>query len=118
MTEVKCLKCGEIRSNVEQQKRCWKCGSSEYKLTEQSNSKIPEKEVMPISSESSNSELLAKQYAGKMVSGLLWAIGGTIVTVATYEAASEGGTYFIAWGAIVFGIIDFFRGLFGWMTQQ
>lgn len=58
---------------------------------------------------------LASQYSRHMLYGALWAIGGTVVTVATYEAASAGGTYVVAWGAILFGIIDFFRGLFGWL---
>jgi hypothetical protein len=43
--------------------------------------------------------------------GALWCIGGTAVTVLTYEAASGGGTYFVAWGAILFGAIQAIRGL-------
>lgn len=61
---------------------------------------------------------MAKKYARHMLFGFLWAAGGTIVTVATYNAASGGGTYVIAWGAILFGIIDFFRGLFGWLKYR
>ena len=58
----------------------------------------------------------AKAYhdAGKqdMLYGALWCIGGTVVTAVTYSAASSGGgTYVVAWGAIVFGAIQFFRGL-------
>ena len=61
-------------------------------------------------------KVLADKYARHMIYGILWAVGGTVVTVATYTAASNGGTYFVAWGAIVFGIIDFFRGWYGWIT--
>ena len=46
-----------------------------------------------------------------MLYGALWCIGGIVVTVATMSAASGGGTYVVAWGAIVFGGIQFFRGL-------
>ncbi len=46
-----------------------------------------------------------------MVLGGLWCIGGTIVTVVTYQAAASGGTYVVAWGAIVFGGYQFLRGL-------
>jgi hypothetical protein len=55
----------------------------------------------------------AHQEAGQkdMLYGALWCIGGIAVTVGTYSAASGGGTYVIAWGAIVFGAIQFFRGL-------
>ncbi len=60
----------------------------------------------------------ASQYARHMIYGTLWVIGGTVVTAATYQAASEGGTYLIAWGAILFGGIDFLRGLFGWLKYS
>jgi hypothetical protein len=49
-----------------------------------------------------------------MLVGGLWCIGGTIVTAVTYGAASNspnGGSYVVAWGAIIFGAIQFFRGL-------
>jgi hypothetical protein len=46
-----------------------------------------------------------------MLYGALWCIGGTVVTVASFSAASGGGRYVVAWGAIVFGGIQFFRGL-------
>lgn len=47
-----------------------------------------------------------------MMFGALWCIGGIVVTVLTYSAASEGGSYVVAWGAIIFGAIQFFRGMF------
>lgn len=47
-----------------------------------------------------------------MLFGALWFFGGVIVTVATLSAASGGGTYVVAWGAIIFGAVQFFRGLF------
>lgn len=46
-----------------------------------------------------------------LIGGLICAVG-LIVTIATYSAASSGGgQYVVAWGAIVFGAIRFFRGL-------
>jgi hypothetical protein len=63
-------------------------------------------------------QAMAAQYKRHMLYGILWAAGGTAVTIATYEAASEGGWYIVAWGAILFGIIDFFRGLFGWLKYR
>ena len=45
--------------------------------------------------------------------GLLWLIGGIVVTAVSYSAVSEtGGTYFVFWGAVVFGGLQFLRGLF------
>ncbi|MEZ4299599.1 MAG: hypothetical protein R3B70_31915 [Polyangiaceae bacterium] len=47
-----------------------------------------------------------------MALGALICIAGIVITAATYSAASEGGgRYVVAWGAIIFGAIRFFRGL-------
>ena len=47
-----------------------------------------------------------------MLYGALWCVGGILVTVLTYSAASNGGTYVVAWGAVIFGAIQFFKGVF------
>ncbi len=54
-----------------------------------------------------------KKKANKnMFYGGIWCVGGIIVTVASYSAASSGGgKYVFAWGAIIFGAIQFFKGL-------
>jgi len=53
-----------------------------------------------------------KERASKdMIYGALWCIGGIIVTAATYQAARGGGTYVVAWGAIIFGAVQFIKGL-------
>jgi hypothetical protein len=55
-----------------------------------------------------------------MLYGALWCAGGTVLTVATLAAAvakEGGGTYVVAWGAIIFGAIQFFRGLFQSMEK-
>jgi len=44
--------------------------------------------------------------------GLLWCIGGIVVTAITYAAASGGGTFIVAWGAVLFGAVQAVRGLF------
>jgi hypothetical protein len=48
-----------------------------------------------------------------LVLGALWCVGGAVVTIVTYQIATEsgGGTYFVAWGAVLFGGIQFLRGL-------
>lgn len=47
----------------------------------------------------------SKKENGKkdMLYGALWCIGGIVVTAITYSAASGGGTYIVAWGAIFWG---------------
>lgn len=46
-----------------------------------------------------------------VVQGLVWVVGGLVVTGVSYMIASAGGTYFIAWGAVIFGGFQFIRGL-------
>jgi hypothetical protein len=43
--------------------------------------------------------------------GAAWCVGGIVVTALTYQLASGGGTFVVAWGAILFGGIQFLRGL-------
>lgn len=45
-----------------------------------------------------------------MAMGALWFIGGLLVTLATYSSAQGGGTYVIAYGAIIAGAIQFLIG--------
>ncbi len=58
----------------------------------------------------------ALKEAGKrnMLCGAAWCIGGVLVTALSYGAAAHsmgGGSYIVAWGAVIFGAIQFFRGL-------
>lgn len=50
--------------------------------------------------------------ARKMLYGALWCIGGIGITLWTYSEAKAGGggVYLVAWGAILYGLILFFRG--------
>ncbi len=45
-----------------------------------------------------------------IVVGGIFFLGGSGVTIATYLLASGGGTYVIAWGAIIFGLFQMVRG--------
>lgn len=58
------------------------------------------------------SESAAYSTAGKqnMIFGALWFFGGVAVTVFTKMGAGAGGVYIVAWGAIVFGAVQFIRG--------
>lgn len=46
-----------------------------------------------------------------MLYGGLWFFGGLIVTIVSFSAASGGGSYVVAYGAIIFGGIQFFKGV-------
>ena len=61
---------------------------------------------------------IRRAHARQMLFGLLWLVGGGVITLLTFSAASGGGFSFVFWGAIVWGGISFVRGLFGWMANQ
>ena len=69
----------------------------------------------PIRALAEKSKALARK---NMISGALWCIGGIIVTVTTLKAASGGGTYFIAWGAILFGFLQLVQGIYQFFTAN
>jgi hypothetical protein len=48
---------------------------------------------------------------GAMAQGALWCVGGLGVTAITFAMASGGGIYVVAYGAIIFGAVQFLRGL-------
>jgi hypothetical protein len=53
-----------------------------------------------------------------MLVGGVFCIGGILVTAITYSAAAQsGGSYFVAWGAILFGGIQFLKGAFRAMGE-
>ena len=47
-----------------------------------------------------------------MLHGALWCGGGLLVSGVTYALADAGGGFVVTWGAVVFGAIQFFRGLY------
>jgi len=50
------------------------------------------------------------------IGGLVF-VGGSFVTLVTMSAASGGGRYIVAWGAIAFGAIQFLAGLGSYVTR-
>ncbi|MBA4186773.1 MAG: hypothetical protein C0467_02020 [Planctomycetaceae bacterium] len=73
--------------------------------------------VLPVARGAATPEERAaeKEHSSDLVSGGLWLLGGTLITAITYLAAeAQGeGVYIIAWGPMLFGGIQFLRGLFG-----
>ena len=54
-----------------------------------------------------------------MIDGVLWALGGILVTIITLLIAQDrGGTYFIAWGPALFGGLQFFRSLSQYLRSR
>jgi hypothetical protein len=63
-------------------------------------------------------QALARQHRSRMLRGAAWTVAGLVITLITYDMASQGGAYYICWGAVLFGVIDFLAGLFGWLRYQ
>lgn len=42
--------------------------------------------------------------------GSLWFVGGIFFTAITLTEAKKGGTYIVAWGAVLFGALQIIRG--------
>lgn len=72
-----------------------------------------ETQLEDTSAESAAQAVMARGKRNMVVGGL-WCGGGLVVTLYTYAAVSGGGTYVVAWGAILFGGIQFLKG----MVQQ
>lgn len=58
-------------------------------------------------------EVEGKQLNHHIKVGLVWLIGGIIVTWVTYSSTEPGGTYFLFWGPMLYGGYRIWRGLFG-----
>lgn len=68
-----------------------------------------EKKFMANLSEEELQQLIRKCDSSMLVNGIIF-IAGIVITVATYLAvADKGGTYFVAWGVVIFGGYSFFR---------
>jgi hypothetical protein len=51
--------------------------------------------------------------SGDMLVGGSICLVGILITTASYDSATGGGTYVVAWGAILFGAIKFLKGVAG-----
>jgi hypothetical protein len=59
-----------------------------------------------------------EKYKKRMTRGLLWTVAGVVITCGTFVFAdSLGGNFFLFYGAIIFGFIDFVVGLIGWLVN-
>ena len=88
-----CTYCG--RENADEAVQCRECGT-EFAM----QSRTSEADELPID----DPERAAANK--RMLWGAVWCGGGIIVTVVSYFAAASspiGGTYVVAWGAILFG---------------
>lgn len=101
-------------------------GSSEHKIIKQFKKQgIPENEIQEgyvevqkaikeYRESPEGKKEISKQYSKKILYSAFWIVGGLLATYISMQAASDGGTYFLFWGAVVFGVIDLIRGIAGY----
>lgn len=118
-----CKYCGQ-KQTLSDGKFCQFCGikikndtNKEPSETERSTVEKHEEGTSPAESyfENHDDELLqeAKKASNNMMlQGVVWFILGLIITGITYSSADEGGTYYVLWGAMIFGVYKFLRGLY------
>jgi hypothetical protein len=99
-----CAYCG--RENKDDAAQCGECGTPF--VTEPRDSQTSNLDA------SDNPERAAAD--NRIIFRAVWCIGGILVTVFSYLSAARspyGGTYIVAWGAILYGIWRVFQGLSG-----
>ncbi|MFH1968099.1 MAG: zinc ribbon domain-containing protein [bacterium] len=104
MEQIKCPTCRKLIDN--DSKFCEFCGG-----------KIdPKKDAtgdININFENRNDVLLSpeKQLAKQEITtGVIWVAIGIVITWLSYTFASEGGTYFIFWGLVIYGAYKIIKG--------
>lgn len=50
-----------------------------------------------------------------LLAGLVWCLGGLAFSYGSYYLTQAGGRYFVATGAVIWGVVQAGRGLFAWM---
>jgi hypothetical protein len=103
----KCTYCGKEYAN-----EATSCAVDQQPLmrVDSPGSNQPQPEAAPVAN--SYEKVTAIETANhNMLVGGLWCGGGLLVTALSYAGSSNGGGYVFAWGAIIFGGVQFFRGL-------
>ena len=88
-----CTQCGTKLDNENMQGK--ELGSLDRYFTEQHKSLIEEAKVLA---------------DGEMKQGVIWFILALVITAGSYLFASDGGTYYIFWGAMIYGVYRLVRG--------
>ena len=101
----------ELRASAYSYLRQYELAENDRKISEKiSNSG----RIIP----SRKEENLENPHVRRMLIGLLLVVGGGFLTLVTYNAAAPGGTYFVFWGAMIWGGIIILRGVLGWLSGK
>lgn len=105
-----CPNCGKKVS--EESVYCPKCGHAISLHENVATSAKEETSHSPEELKQAHYYLLLIEQAKKtanteMIKGVSWAVLGLLITFITYEMASDGGTYFVFWGLVIYGAYIF-----------
>ena len=72
---------------------------------------------MATQEEESTNDSQDEKTNNSIVWGIIWLVGGLLITLLSYSAAVGGGTYIVTYGAIAYGAIRLLTGLFSKKLQ-
>lgn len=108
---MRCTSCGQ--NNDSDAKFCSKCGEKMTKTEDEGSvDKYFKNKKQSLIEEA---KTLAE---GEMKQGVIWFIVGLVITGGGWLFASEGGTYYVLWGAMIYGIYKLIRGFWYKMNPE
>jgi len=101
-----CKNCKE--KNTEEAKFCFSCGSdlSKDNVTVEEGSVDKYFSVKKIAFIEEAKSLADSE----MKQGIVWFVIALVITFGSYLFASEGGTYYVFWGAMIYGVYRLIKG--------
>ncbi len=108
---MECTNCGQ--NNDSDAKFCSKCGKGMTKNEEEGSvDRYFKNKKQSLIEEA---KALAE---GEMKQGVIWFVIGLVITGGGWLFASEGGTYYVLWGAMIYGIYKLIRGFWYKMNPE
>jgi len=104
------MTCKNCKEKIDKDdKFCTSCGAN---LSEEKSADDEGSVDRYFSERKSNLIEEAKRLAdSEMKQGVIWFIGACVITFGGYLFASEGGTYYVFWGAMIYGGYRLIRGI-------
>ncbi|HVS71572.1 MAG TPA: hypothetical protein VHQ47_09985 [Phycisphaerae bacterium] len=93
----------------------WQQGEGERFVEEMRLELVAEREAARAGGPDARSAEMRRAIRNMKVGGI-WLVGGAVVTLGTMSMAGDGGHYVLAWGAIVFGGLQFGMGVLQWVS--
>lgn len=110
---MNCKYCGS--NNESDAKFCTKCGEKIEHGTQKEEGAVDRYFKDKKHSLIKEAEAMAE---GEMKQGVLWFVIALAITGGTWLFASEGGTYYVFWGAMIYGVYRLIRGFWYKMNPE